>query len=214
LFLLGVVVAGLTTFYMFRLAFVVFYGQAKSHAVDHAHESPGLMAWPLRILAVLSVIGAFMGIEKLFEAQFEPEKAGHVMNLGEQLLAPINESPLAALFGLFAVVIGFSLAFALYSGRATDPLPEKLGWLSKLMRNRFYFDELYEKLLIPCTQGVASWIADKIDQWIIFGAVRFTHGTTEFAGRALRLMQSGSLQHYALALVLGVAIVLWFVLGR
>jgi NADH-quinone oxidoreductase subunit L len=82
------------------------------------------------------------------------------------------------------------------------------------MRNRFYFDELYERVLIPCTQEAAARLADAIDRWLIGGAVRGVHGTTELAGRALRLFQTGSLQTYAFLLVLGVAVVLFFVLGK
>src|SRR5438094_34478 len=59
LFALGVLVAALTTFYMFRLAFVVFFGSTRSDRAGHAHESPGVMIWPLRILAVFSIIGGF-----------------------------------------------------------------------------------------------------------------------------------------------------------
>jgi NADH-quinone oxidoreductase subunit L len=212
LFILGVVVAMLTTFYMFRLALVVFYGGEKSDAAGHAHESPRIMIWPLRVLAILSIIGGFIGIERLYAGQFgaEAPPVGFVA----QLLAPFSASPLGAFFGLFAVILGFSMAFACYRGRVTDPLPEKLGWLSRAMRNRFYFDELYERVLIPCTQEAAAKLADAFDRWIISGAVRLTSGSTDLFGRALRLVQTGSLQAYAFTLVLGVAIVLYFVLEK
>jgi NADH-quinone oxidoreductase subunit L len=213
LFILGVVVAMLTTFYMFRLAFVVFGGMEKSEAAGHAHESPRIMIWPLRILAVLSIIGGVIGIEALYAGHFHPEAGGETAGLGAQLLEPFSASPLAALFGLFAVVIGFALAFNVYHGKSADPLPERLGWLGRAMRHRFYFDEFYERALIPCTQGVASWLADVFDRWFIAGVVRLVQGGTEITGRALRLFQSGSLQTYAFLLVLGVAIILFCVLN-
>jgi NADH-quinone oxidoreductase subunit L len=56
LFVVGVLAALLTTFYMFRLVFVVFFGGERSEAAEHAHESPSVMVWPLRILAVLSIL--------------------------------------------------------------------------------------------------------------------------------------------------------------
>ena len=65
LFLLAVGVALLTTFYMFRLFFVAFLGAPRDEHAAHAHECPGVMTWPLRILAVLSVAGAFLGVEEL-----------------------------------------------------------------------------------------------------------------------------------------------------
>jgi NADH-quinone oxidoreductase subunit L len=203
----------LTTFYMFRLAFVVFGGVERSEAAGHAHESPRIMIWPLRILAVFSIIGGVIGIESVYAAQFSPGTAGEMPGMGVQLLEPFSASPLGALFGLFAVVIGFSLAYQVYHGAAMDPLPERLGWLGRAMRNRFYFDEFYERVLIPCTQEAAARIADAFDRWIISGAVRFLQGSTELFGRALRLLQSGNLQTYAFLLVLGVAIVLYLALG-
>jgi NADH-quinone oxidoreductase subunit L len=215
LFALGIIVAVLTTFYMFRLVFVVFGGGARSEATEHAHESPSVMLWPLRILAFFSIIGGLIGIENLYAKQFEAGAAAYPGGLGERLLEPFNSSPLAAFFGLFAVIIGFGWAFSLYRRALVDPLPEKLGWLSRAMRNGFYFDELYDKILIPHTQDALARLADRFDRWIIAGfMVRGTQGTTEIIGRALRMLQTGSLQTYAFLLVTGVAVVLYFILAR
>ncbi len=214
LFVLGVFVAFLTTFYMFRLVLVVFFGGERSHAPEHAHESPGIMVWPLRVLAVLSVVGGFMGIEAIYQHVFEPT-AVVAAGFWGQLLGPFDAQPLGAVAGLGAVFFGFSLAVAFYGQTLVDPLPAKLGWLSRAMRNRFYFDELYERLIIPYTQEAASKIADAFDRWIISGlAVRGSQGTTELFGRALRLVQNGSIQTYAFLLVAGVAVVLYFVLAK
>src|SRR6185436_1601488 len=73
LFIVGVVVAALTTFYMFRLVFIAFLGWAKSDGAGHAHESPGVMVWPLRVLAVFSVIGGIIGVEAIFGKTFSRE---------------------------------------------------------------------------------------------------------------------------------------------
>ena len=70
LFVLGVFVAGLTTFYMFRLFFVAFLGKAKTEAAGHAHESPAVMTWPLLVLAVFAVIGGVIGVSEIYAAQF------------------------------------------------------------------------------------------------------------------------------------------------
>jgi NADH-quinone oxidoreductase subunit L len=215
LFVLGLIVAILTTFYMLRLGFVVFYGAPRSEAADHAHEVPGMMKWPLIILAFFSFVGGFIGIEQMYEKFFEHHAAEKAMGWGEQLLAPFNSAPLAAFFGLLAVIAGAAGAFAFYWNKMVDPLPEKLGFLSRLMRNKFYFDEFYEHVLIPCTQEALAKLADAIDRWLIGGLmVRGTQGTTEFIGRALRLVQTGSLQTYAFLLVAGVALVLYIILAR
>jgi NADH-quinone oxidoreductase subunit L len=212
LFVVGAVVAALTTFYMFRLIFVAFLGKARSEAAGHAHESPPLMVWPLRILAVFSVIGGLIGIEQLYGTQLSTEHTEHAVSFGQQLTGPITHAPLAAGVGLLAIVIGYAAAYALYAKAAIDPLPEKLGALSRAMRNRFYFDELYQATVIRLHDFLAA-AADWFDRWVIAGVgVRGTHGTTELAGRALRLLQTGNLQTYAFLFALGVALVLYLAL--
>jgi NADH-quinone oxidoreductase subunit L len=93
-----------------------------------------------------------------------------------------------------------------------DPLPATLGPLSQAMRNRFYFDELYQATFIRAHDFVAS-VAGWIDRWLISGVmVRGVHGTTEITGRLLRELQTGNLQTYAFLFVLGIALVLFFML--
>ncbi len=212
LFIVAIIVAALTAFYMFRLFFVAFLGAPKSEASDHAHESPKVMTLPLQFLAVLSVIGGLIGIETFIGHHFNPDV--HSLSFGERILAPFGHAPLAALFGIFAAVVGFSLAWSLYANATRDPLPQMLGALSNLMRNKFYFDEIYRGL-IAITHEALSRLANFIDRWIIAGfIVRGAHGTTELFGRGLRLVQTGNLQTYAFLFVAGVAVVLWFVLWK
>jgi NADH-quinone oxidoreductase subunit L len=212
LFALGAFVAALTAFYMFRLVLVVFFGAAKSEAAGHARESVPVVVWPLRILAVLSVVAGFIGIEGLYHQQFARGEAGHAASFAEQLVAPFMHSPLAAAVGLMAAAAGFFGAYTLYKDARADPLPARLGALSAAMRNRFYFDELYEASLIRAHNWLAL-VAGWLDKWIVAGLfVRGTHGTTELAGRALRLLQTGNLQTYAFLFALGVALVLYLAL--
>ena len=212
LFILGAVVAALTTFYMFRLVFVAFLGAPKSDAAGHAHESPPVMLWPLRLLAVFSVIGGLIGVEQLYGRQFPVERVEQNVSFVRELFAPFIHAPLAATTGLLAVLVGFVAAYSLYAKATKDPLPETLGTLSRAMRNRFYIDELYQTTVIRFHDSLAA-VADWFDRWIIAGlAVRGTHGTTELAGRALRLLQTGNLQTYALLFALGVALVLYLAL--
>jgi NADH-quinone oxidoreductase subunit L len=206
LFAVGVLVAALTTFYMFRLVFVVFFGRMRSAEVEHAHESPAVMVWPLVILAVLSVLSGGLGIEELYGSQLTTEA------ISGGLLAPFMNAPIPAALGLFAVLVGFCLAYACYFRAEKDPLPQKLGGFSRAMRHRFYFDEIYEKYFIHLHDFIAA-VAAWVDEWLVAGAlVRGTHGTTELLGRALRLMQTGSLQAYAFLFAAGVALVLYLAL--
>ncbi len=215
LFVIGVLVSVLTTFYMFRLFFVAFLGTPKSEAADHAHESPNVMTWPLIALAVLAVVGGFIGINHyVAKANAFPAVAEHHLAWYEELVYPIVHAPVAALFGIFAVVVGASLAYTFYAGATRDPLPAKLGALSRAMRGRFYFDEIYSGIIFLTHEAMAR-LADAIDRWIIGGLlVRGTHGSTELFGRILRLVQTGNLQTYAFLIAAGVAGILFYVLFR
>lgn len=216
LFGIGTLVAVLTTFYMFRLLYVAFLGEAKVPEAEHAHESPGVMIWPLRILGVASIVGGLIGINQLFDSQFANAAAGEADSTGwfTQIIAPFLHAPVAAFSGLIAVAIGFLAARALYAQAQSDPLPAKLGALSRAMANRFYFDEIYEATVIRLHDTIAA-IAAWIDRWIVEGfCLGLVRGGTDLTGRALRLVQTGNLQTYAFLFVLGVAVVLWFVLGK
>ena len=204
LFSLGVVVAALTTFYMFRLIFVVFLGAGRPGPAEHARESSAVITWPLVALAVLSALGGFLGIEQLYAKQLS---TGPV---DQGIFAPFLHAPLAAGAGLLAVVVGFVAAYALYARATQDPLPVKLGGLSRAMRDRFYFDELYQLTVIPLHESLAV-IAGWLDSVLGF-FVLFVRSSTDLTGRMLRLMQTGNLQTYAFLFALGVAVLLFFVL--
>ena len=212
LFATGVFVALLTAFYVFRLFYVAFPGKPRSEASEHAHESPGVMLWPLRVLAVFALFGGFLGVNEIYNLEFTGGE--HAVSLGQRIIEPFTASPAGAAIGLLAVAIGLLGARALYRNAASDPLPAKLGVFARWMRNRFYFDELYEATVIRAHDFIAA-VADWIDRWIIAGlGVRGVHGTTELAGRALRLLQTGNLQTYVFLFALGVVLLLVFVLGK
>ena len=238
LFALGVVVAGLTTFYMFRLFYVAFLGERRtgvapvSHFKEPAqagdesmrqagspsyelHESPPVMTWPLRVLAVFAVIGGVIGISEIFAGQFiSGTYAEHAPTFLHKLVEPFAHAPVVAIIGLLAVAAGFIAARILYRNAETDPLPAKLGWFSRAMANRFYFDEFYEATFIRAHDFIAA-VMDWIDRWLVdWAGIGLVRGGTDFTGRALRLMQTGNLQTYAFLFALGVAVVLWFVLGK
>lgn len=212
LFALAALVAVLTAFYMFRLFYVVFHGRARTDAASHAHETDSIITWPLRILAVFSVIGGLIGIEHALIRQFGVHGDSHAPSLLTQIYYPFAHAPVAALSGLAAAAIGFLLARALYANVTADPLPQRLGALSTAMRNRFYWDEIYQATVIRFHEAIAA-ISAWVERWLIAGLmVRGTHGTTELLGRALRLVQTGNLQTYTFLFAIGVAFVLWLAL--
>jgi NADH-quinone oxidoreductase subunit L len=211
LFAVGAGVAGLTTFYMFRLFFVAFLGEARTEKAKHAHESPAVMSLPLVVLAVLALFGGFIGITNIYNSQFAA--GADILSVAQQALEPLH-NVVAMLCGIGAVAIGLIAAYVLYGKTATDPLPAKLGPLATAMKNRFYFDELYEATFIRAHDFIAA-VCGVIDRWLlegfVIGAIR---GGTDLTGRGLRLLQTGNLQTYAFLFVLGVALVLYFVLGK
>jgi NADH-quinone oxidoreductase subunit L len=212
LFVLATGVALLTTFYMARLVFVAFLGESRSEAAEHAHESPGVMTWPLILLAIPACLAGFFGIDTFLARHFDPGTTSATTGMFQRLLAPFGHAPLASFAGLGAMVFGFSFAYTCYRGVEQDPLPSRLGFLARLMRDRFYFDELYRGL-ISLTHEAVSKFADWFDRWIIAGlAVRGLHGTVEILGRALRLVQTGNLQTYAFLFVAGIVLLLLFAL--
>jgi NADH-quinone oxidoreductase subunit L len=210
LFVFGALVAVLTAFYMFRLIFVVFLGKTKSEGAGHAHESPPVMLWPLRLLALFSVIGGVIGIEALYDRQFGVGE--EQLTFFQRLFFPFAHAPLAACIGLLAAIVGLAGAWMFYSKVDADPLPAKLGAPAQWMRDKFYFDELYEGILIPIHEFIAR-VAEFIDRIIIEGFfINLARGGTDLFGRTLRYFQTGNLQTYALLFAMGVAVVLYLVL--
>jgi NADH-quinone oxidoreductase subunit L len=228
LFGIGVVVAALTTFYMFRLVFVVFGGRAKSDLPARAHESPRLMTYPLIGLAIASVVAGGLGISRFLDRQFfiTPAQAAvgpwwleafshgwgtASRQLMEELLEPFHSAPVPVLCGVGAILIGFLAAWGLYRNAASDPLPESLPALCRLLRSKFYFDEFYA-WLIAYTQDLMARFAALFDEEFLAGGVRFISGGTELLGRGLRLVQSGNLQTYAFLSAAGIALALYLML--
>ena len=187
LFLIAVVVAVLTTFYMTRLFIVAFTGDARSDYAKHAKESPSVMTVPLLILAVPALFAGYFNMH-------EPD-------------------PIILFASVMAVVFGFLIARAIYKNADKDPLPAKFGIIAKAMNERFWFDEFYQWIIENIQENLAR-ITDIADRWIIAGLlVRGVHGSTELAGRLLRLAQTGNLQTYAFWFTAGLVAVLVFALS-
>ncbi|HEY5346278.1 MAG TPA: NADH-quinone oxidoreductase subunit L [Verrucomicrobiae bacterium] len=211
LFSVAVFVAALTAFYTFRLFFVVFTGKEKSDHAKHAHESSLVITLPLIALAVFAAIGGFIGVVNNYGSQFTPGQ--ETLTVVQQLMEPLK-TPVPMLIGIGVALLGIFLAFSFYKNATSDPLPAKLGGLATAMKNRFYFDEFYAATFIRAHDFIAA-VADWIDRWILEGAIiGAIRGGTDLSGRALRLVQTGNLQTYAFLFVLGVALVLYFVLGK
>jgi NADH-quinone oxidoreductase subunit L len=204
LFVVGLVTAGLTAFYMGRAWHLTFRGTYRGHA--HPHESPRVMTVPLWVLAVFSLFVGFVGIPGQAN-RFEHFL--HAWHLGEAA----EFHPSVALLSTILAVAGLVTAFAVY-GRAapgTDPLPARLGGLWTLWDRKYYLDDLYLWLVRRVQQGIAGlcWL---FERWVVIGLL--ANGTAyavKVVGEQARRLQSGRLSSYVTAFVIG-AVVLMAVL--
>jgi NADH-quinone oxidoreductase subunit L len=225
---LGVLTAGLTSFYMFRLLFLTFFGsqQYDEHKV-HVHESPKNMTVPLIILAVLSVCGGWMAAPQLMGGvnHFEQFLAPVLATAGASA-APAAESSgsggeiLQALLGapVIAGLLGFLLAWWFYIQSPETPkkLAESLSAPYKLLSGKYFIDELYAAVFVR----PLVWISDKVlwhtvDERVIDGAVNGVAFVSRESGDRLRHANTGNIRSYATWIVLGVlvftSLLLWMV---
>ena len=225
---LGVLTAGLTSFYMFRLLFLTFFGsqQYDEHKV-HVHESPKNMTVPLIILAVLSVCGGWMAAPQLMGGvnHFEQFLAPVLATAGASA-APAAESSgsggeiLQALLGapVIAGLLGFLLAWWFYIKSPETPkkLAESLSAPYKLLSGKYFIDELYAAVIVR----PLVWISDKVlwhtvDERVIDGAVNGVALVSRESGDRLRHANTGNIRSYATWIVLGVlvftSLLLWMV---
>ena len=225
---LGVLTAGLTSFYMFRLLFLTFFGsqQYDEHKV-HVHESPKNMTVPLIILAVLSVCGGWMAAPQLMGGvnHFEQFLAPVLATAGASA-APAAESSgsggeiLQALLGapVIAGLLGFLLAWWFYIKSPETPkkLAESLSAPYKLLSGKYFIDELYAAVIVR----PLVWISDKVlwhtvDERVIDGAVNGVAFVSRESGDRLRHANTGNIRSYATWIVLGVlvftSLLLWMV---
>ncbi len=193
LYYIGVFVAGLTAFYMFRIYFGIFWGKEKHY--DHPpHESPVSMTVPLMILGALSVVVGFIP----FSEFVTPDGKGFEAHLNYPL----------ATIAVTVGIIGIALAWVFYKkeNNLADTYAKRFGVFYKWAYHKFYFDEIYlfitKKILF---NGVAASVA-LFDKKVVDGTMNQIGNKTVFTSEKIKGIQSGKLQDYALAFVGGVVV--------
>ena len=212
LFWMSLLTAGLTAFYTFRAVFMTFTGPVRvpKEAGHHAHESPPAMTTPLLVLAVLSALAGFV--------LFVTNALSNFLAATPSLTAPaVARTAVPHVFhwdiaiqGTLAAAIGIAVAAIGHLGRRSDSpqLERYLGPLGTLFANKFYFDQIYAALIVKPLEALAMLTAF-FDRAIVDGTVDAIGQVPLAWGSAIRRMQSGLVQRYALAGVVGVlAIVL------
>jgi NADH-quinone oxidoreductase subunit L len=220
LWLIGVVTAGLTSFYMFRLIFMTFHGDSRLEPdkEHHVHESPPVMTIPLIVLAVFSIIGGWVGLPdwllwgdaiKRFLAPIVALPIGGRFGPPEVAIdvQRVSVSMTLSMLALAAGLIGIFLAWMMYiqlpgfAGRVA----ERMSGLRELLWRKYYIDELYDLLVSrPLFWSATHILNDTIDRGVIDGAVDGSASGVEGGGEATRKIETGNVQHYAFVYLLGV----------
>lgn len=217
MWLIGVMVAGITAFYTSRQVFLVFFGESRLPEGITPHESPAEMTGPLRVLALLAAGGGLLGLtleggviirflEPVFAGGFEvaPVSTG----VPEVLLA-------ALAFAVALLGIGVAYRFYLAAGaeRRRAVLKRTLGGLETAVRHKFYIDELYGWAFVWPLSTAARLVAYRFDA-ILDGAVNGLGGSVLGAGAGLRRVQTGLVRRYVMAMFVGAVLVIWVLMAR
>jgi len=241
--LIGFFVAGLTAFYMFRVVILTFLGEhSDPHRLEHIHESPKVMTLPLVLLAILSVFIFY---------SFNPFSAAGWIALAverpESVVPAVVAAPSPEVFGeaahhahgtammlsLLVAGLGMLTAFATYRWKKinADKIAARVAPLHKFLMNKWYFDELYNGVVVNGTLAwtnilrwfddtivdgavngagsvtkVSSFISGKFDSIVIDGFVNMTAYLSGFGGLVLRKLQTGKVQTYIIFAVFSVMI--------
>ncbi len=207
---LGVIGAGMTAFYMFRLYATTFLGEFRGteEQKHHLHESPLAITVPLIILAVLAFAGGFVNVPAVLGGH---EELHHFLSpvLTTEPAHELDHSTELTLMGVSVIVAFLSGAFALVKYSKKPELDEPKG-LGKVLANKWYIDELYDALIVNPLGSLASFFKNVIERSGIDGFVNGIGTFIQYSSRRLRLMQNGKVGTYILFMVFSM-IVLWLI---
>ncbi|HNM32464.1 MAG TPA: NADH-quinone oxidoreductase subunit L [Chitinophagales bacterium] len=216
LFGLALVASLMTTFYMFRLLFLTFFGEFRGNDIvkNHVHESPKSMTVPLMILAVLSTIGGFIGF---------PHELGHAIGIPHWLdrflstVVKMNsaEMTLNTELALMGITIALILAVILFARTlfiSNKKVPasddEAMSLWKEIVYYKFYIDELYEAIIVKPLNRISALIYQYIERSGIDAAVNGIGTSVVNWSQLLRLTQTGGLGFYVIAMVVSMIILL------
>jgi len=187
-YVLAIIVAFLTPFYMTRLVVVAFFGKTRTKDADHAHEVGPIMWVPLVLLAIMAVVSAYGFVSGPLLARGHADFGHFFGHFG-----------LTAILSLVGLVVGVGAAIFLYKGRDKDPV------IIPLFRDKFRIDEMYLGFVHVFQDTVAKGL-DFADRYLVDPlVVRFPAMTALAGGSFFRVFQSGNVQSYAF--LFGVAVV-------
>lgn len=202
IYAIGFIVSVLTSFYMFRLYFMTFSGKLRDESV-HPHESPKAMTIPLIILAVLSIVGGWVGIPELFMKnahRLNEFLSGVVIPHGEpHHISHVTEWMLIGAL-LSCVAVAIFLANKWYNGKVDK---EATG-LAKVLENKWYIDEIYQAAIVSPLIGLGNFFKKYVEK---SGIVRLVDGTGDLSyaiSKNIKTVQTGNIGMYILLMVIGI----------
>ncbi len=225
---IGLATAAITAFYMLRVHARTFWGESRAPREVQAHveEPAATVTSPLVVLAVLSVLGGAIGLSQLWGDLIGIPHSNSLLNFFQGVVTEhphqVSHSTELALAGaaVAAMAVGFAFAYWLYvaSPRLPATIRGGLGPVFRLVRDKYYIDELYDAVIVrPLVRFSDRVLFRWIDAGLIDGLG--ANGSAEVvrasAGRVLKYAQSGLTQGYLFAMVVGtVAVVAWLVFER
>ncbi|MDU8884983.1 NADH-quinone oxidoreductase subunit L [Yeosuana sp. MJ-SS3] len=194
IYYVGVFVAGLTAFYIFRIYFGIFWGKEKTY--NHTpKESPLSMTFPLMVLAFLSITAGFIPFSEFVTA----DKNGFDAHLNYSLAA------IATAVGLIGIIMAW--VFYKKENSLSDKYAKAFGPFYKWASDKFYFDEIYmfvtKKILFKRVSGPIA----KFDNKYVDGTMVGIGNKTVWASEKIKGIQSGKVQDYAFAFIAGVVVI-------
>ncbi len=217
LFVLALITVFLTAFYMFRAIFMTFHGEYrggdKESGKDYSytHESPWVMVAPLVFLAIMAIGVGWWNTTGNFSAFMghETEAGSGIGAIFTVFTHTVNGVPLP-LISLLVALLGIYSAYAVYIKRwvTAESIAKFFGQFYEVVREKYYFDELYENIIVKMGLVKGLFAGFKIfDDKVVDGAVNGTADIVVRGGKAIRQAQTGQLQLYALFIGIGLAII-------
>jgi len=185
----GVLVAGMTAFYMMRMMFLTFHGEERlsPEVASHVHESPSVMTIPLVILAVGAVFAGYLGLPawlgpNVFEHFLEPAFETRYHAAGETVHAAHSTEILLTLVSVALAGAGIYLAYYFFLKRKekAEQLRQKYAGLHRIIRDKYYVDEAYDFLFVNRAKGLGRFLS-AFDNNVVDGAVNGSATITQIS---------------------------------
>jgi NADH-quinone oxidoreductase subunit L len=212
LYWVGLATALLTAFYTFRAFFMTFYGPERipEEAGHHAHESPRTMTVPLIILAVCAALVGFALVSSFGDfLRLTPSLAWKMVPTVEETVESAAIHSQVAVTSTLVALAGVGVAAFLYLGDRSqvDRLARWLAPLYELSYGKFFVDLIYDWIAVRPLRALA-WICNWIDRWLVDGLVNLFGAIPPALGTTLRSLQNGVVQFYAMAMILGLLVLI------